>query len=434
MIQIIPHISLELTCPECGSVSVAIQKLVYPGIRFLADCKCSSCGFEFLNDLPIGHALYYPMKLGKENLKVYGHNIKWFSQPLLSSYINQNTKDIRIDKKVFRESSDIVLINCLDYLYGHVLLKLFNAQFYLDKYPEKGIVVLIPKSFEWLIPDGVAEAWSVDIKLKDTRNWYVALDEFIQKELKRFSSVRLSPGYSHPPTHKLDISRFTGVAPFDLDSFEKKTPAFTFIYREDRLWHSNSFEYFLFKVFKKLKCEKYVKRVFLSIQNRKISQLFKRLLKEFPQGMFTIAGLGKTGSFPEFITDARSKSVTDVIEKEWCQIYSNSHLVLGIHGSNMLLPTAHAAGFIEILPSDRIGNITQDVFARYNDRQMLFLGRFVNEYSKPRELAAIATNLTKGFSIYQIYTEEKYLKYEDLLDVSLYQKKFDAYRNRNSKN
>lgn len=420
MIEIKPTFSCKFTCPECSSSSITVKEIVFPGIRVLADCVCDQCKFEFLNDLPVGHALYYPMKLGKKNLKVYdAFDFKWFAKPLVNSYKNQLTEKIKIDEKIITAQDEVIILNCLDYLYGHVLLKLFNVQFYLERFPDKGVIVLAPKSFEWLIPDGVAETWLVDEKIKNLQNWMTELDTFVKEKIKHYKRVYLSPVYSHPELNKIDISIFTKVKPFDINLFSQKNATVTFVYREDRLWHSNAFEYFIFRAFRKFKLLNYTRWYFLTIQNLKISRLLKTLKKKFPDAKLNVVGMGKFGSFPEFVTDLRSTSISVQTEKKWCEAYSESHLVVGIHGSNMLIPTALAAGFLEILPSDRIGNITQDVFAKYNDRQMLFLGRFLHEYVSSKEVGMHAIKILSGFKNYELYTKESFLKYEVLNNIQI---------------
>lgn len=58
----------------------------------------------------------------------------------------------------------------------------------------------------------------------------------------------------------------------------------------------------------------------------------------------------------------------------------------------MILPTAHAAGCIEILPYDRYENIVQDISVRYEDRLQLFHYRFVDEFAGPNDVARHAVS------------------------------------------
>jgi hypothetical protein len=66
----------------------------------------------------------------------------------------------------------------------------------------------------------------------------------------------------------------------------------------------------------------------------------------------------------------------------------------------MLLPTAFAAGCVEILPLDRFGNMVQDISVRYNDRKQLFFYRFADEYASPKSVAAKAVAIITDFKEY----------------------------------
>jgi hypothetical protein len=76
-------------------------------------------------------------------------------------------------------------------------------------------------------------------------------------------------------------------------------------------------------------------------------------------------------------------------------------VVIGIHGSNMLLPTALAAGCVEILPEDRYGNMVQDISVRYTNRQQLFFYRFADQYSSPQSIANKAIAIIKDYSLFK---------------------------------
>jgi len=68
----------------------------------------------------------------------------------------------------------------------------------------------------------------------------------------------------------------------------------------------------------------------------------------------------------------------------------------------MLLPTAFAAGCIEILPEDRYGNMVQDISVRYADRRQLFLYRFTSQYSKPKAVAKQAISILRDYKTFAL--------------------------------
>ena len=224
MIELKPNTYNKFLCPECKNNNIKVIDIIFQGIHVLADCKCDICNFEFYHDFPVGHALFYPIAIGKINEKIYydQYNIKWFSKPLKDSFLSKSKDKIKIEKKIYFNKKDVIILNCIDYLYGHVLLKLFNAQYYIDNCKDCGLVIIIPKSFEWLVPKGISEAWIIDINLKKARNWYTELEEFLKEEFKRFDKIYLSLAFSHPDPSEIDIARFTKIKS-------------NFITREDRI-------------------------------------------------------------------------------------------------------------------------------------------------------------------------------------------------------
>ena len=67
----------------------------------------------------------------------------------------------------------------------------------------------------------------------------------------------------------------------------------------------------------------------------------------------------------------------------------SSHIVIGVHGSNMLLPSAHAGAVIELLPEDRSANLAQDIIPAGDQtmRETMFRYRFMPLSSQPGQVA-----------------------------------------------
>jgi hypothetical protein len=145
-----------------------------------------------------------------------------------------------------------------------------------------------------------------------------------------------------------------------------------------------------------------LKRLFGSVENRiaeqtrNIVSLAECLRPSFPQIDFAVAGLGETGDFPAWIADLRLTKPNAEAERKWCERYAASHVVLGVHGSNMLLPSAHAGSVIELLDEKRQGNFLQDILFRGADaRESLFRYRFVPPSTVPENLAQVVSNLLR---------------------------------------
>jgi hypothetical protein len=131
-----------------------------------------------------------------------------------------------------------------------------------------------------------------------------------------------------------------------------------------------------------------------------IKKTIHHVRKAIPNCDFFLTGLGRTGSFDRIGIDERRIKLDASTEREWCAIYARSHVVIGVHGSNMLLPTALSAGCVEILPDDRFGNMIQDISVRYNDRKQLFFYRFADQYSSPRAVAEKVIAMLTDFDLY----------------------------------
>lgn len=399
MIRIKPSFEIQFTCPECGFDEVQFLRVSVPGIYWLAECSCNKCSTNFLQSLPIGHMLDHPLAVGRDSQKLYpaDWNMYWQSEPFLRSFINYKEDKVSIQKVVFIERPKVIILNTLDYLYGHTLLKLYNALHHLDNQQDLGLIIIIPRIFEWMIPKGCAEAWIVDLRLSELRDSYAAIDRFVTNECNRFDEIYASRAYSHPDFASIDIERLTGVLPFNVAEFYQKKPFFTFVLREDRWWLKNRISDLAFRVARKLKISRIVQKSIVRKQDALVSRTIRRIRRDIPEAEFCITGLGKGGSLTSWASDKRSMKITTDIERDWCQMYAKSHVVIGAHGSNMLLPTAHAAGCVEILMEKRNRNIIQDISVRYNDRRQLFFYRFVDQFASPASVAS------KVVAIYRHY-------------------------------
>ena len=392
----------HVRCPACGSSDVDTSGVVTPGIHMMGDHSCRSCGYEFLLDLPVGFGVQHPMAIGRSDGRLHnpGDGGAWIHGPLLEGFRAPDDRPVRIERIVHRECREVVFLNTLDFLYGHVLLKLFNAHHYLEERPDLGLVLLVPRMFAWMVPEGVAEAWLVDLKLSQLHGWYTDLDRQVREGLAGFGTVFFGKGYAHPDHVPIDIARFTGQQPFPMERFLEEPPHVTFIAREDRLWFRSPLSKFLFRATHPLGLRKLLARLWVSDQDRLMRGTMKAIRREFPGVSFTVAGLGRPGGFGGLAEDLRTLQMDEATERRWCAAYGRSQFVIGLHGSNMLLPTAHAGGCIEVLPYDRYENFVQDVAVRYADVMQLFLYRFVDEFATPRQVARHALSMFRDFRTY----------------------------------
>lgn len=422
MIRLKPVLEIpQRECPNCHSTLAASDWLI-TGMRNLADFQCPQCRSEFYGDLPAGQALYTPILLDKKSGAVYdNYNVGWFSDWLVDSYAKRTKEPLRFEvRQLSKVKNKAVLLNCLDALYGHSLLKLLNAQHYIDRQPDVSLIVMLPPFLEWLLPDGVAEAWIIDLPLRRGTEWNDWLADEIGEQLKSFREVYLSVAFSHPHIEDFDIECFTRVSPFPLENFgqRRKNSVISFIWREDRLWETASSS--TSTRFEKIKQHLGISQERTDVQTRKVIKLAECLRGEFSSLDFAVVGLGKANDLPDWILDLRLTKLDAEAERRWCERYAKSHLVIGVHGSNMLLPSAHAGGVIELIGEERWGNYLQDIlFRRSDSREMFFRYRFVPHSSTPEDLARLASTILRYEDFRRLMSPE-FCRHQEKYDFGQY--------------
>ncbi|MCW5900337.1 MAG: hypothetical protein KIT10_13810 [Flavobacteriales bacterium] len=387
-------------CPTCGAPGLSIEEVFYPGVHVMARRRCGACGSTFLRDLPVGFAVSHPVTILESTGEVVAPDPKWswLEDPVKEACRAPSDMEVGIERTVLQKHKRVVILNTLDFLYGHVLLKLYNADHYLRRYPDVGLVVIVPRALRWLVPRGTAEVWTVDLGLGRMHGWYRAMDTFVKEQLPRFEQAWLGRAYAHPEFRSIRIERFTGVEPFRLDGFNSRPPVITFVAREDRLWFATPWHKNLYRVVNRLGMKQGMAgRWFVRQQDRLMKRTMRAISKRLPEVRFNVVGLGRAGGMDGLASDMRVTRMDETTERAWVKAYADSQLVVGVHGSNMLLPTAHAAGCIEILPYDRYGNILQDISVRWHDRMQAYLYRFVDEFARPSDIARHAVAMFREF-------------------------------------
>lgn len=409
MLELFPDPTIDHLsgCPHCGG-GFEVQSAHVPGMHTLVHLECESCRRAYYGELPIGHAIHAPLVLEAETGTIHGNvdertfGAHWLSE----AYANRTDEPVGFETHQRRPVEETaVLFNCLDGVYGHALLKLLNCQYHLDAGHDHTLVVLIPRSLGWLVPDGVDGVWTVDAGLDMDTTWNERLDVELRRGVEQFETCFLDPCFPVPSRNHVDIERFTGIDPFPRSEWENRleTPTVTFIWREQsKLWSSTP------------RAPRKVRRVrgylnkaseWLGFrldrreQIRNVARLERRLRERFPDLDFAVTGIGSGGSLPDSVEDLRVDGPDQDDERALCRRYANSHVVVGVHGSNMLLPSAHAGAVVELMPFHKWGNITEDMIPRTSNREQereaLFHGRVLPIGTRGETLAeVVASTLT----------------------------------------
>lgn len=373
-----------------------------PGMRNLADLSCPGCGRLFYADLPVGHGIYYPTLVDCETGEVYGsQSAPWFRSWLQDSYRNRTSTPVEFSVEQHRPIKRAVLLNCLDKLYGHCLLKLLNAQYYLDRVKDLDLMVMVPESMKWLVPDGVAATWLVRWPLKSGTQWNDWLAREIHERIRSLDECWLSVAFSHPHPEDFSVERFLKTIPFRnrrMNNSDGKVKV-TFIWRHDRLWCSKLVRGVANRE-ARLRVPnrfRFLTKLALWQQSRRIKSLVSELQKEFHNLDFAVVGLGDAEGFTEYGRDLRKSRLDTEVELDWCERYASSHVVVGVHGSNMLIPSGLAGAVVELMPRDRWRNILEDLLFTPQDlREAMFRFRIVPVSVSAKEVAAIVVSLVTG--------------------------------------
>lgn len=328
------------------------------------DGYCPACQENYLWTLPIGQTKLDSYQIRKSDGKLFGGEPhEWLVKPLQNIIESPILAPIKFDVES-REPyhKEVIVLNTLDNCYGHSLLYFLNLQNIINQRGERGVIVIIQPFLRWLLPaEGIAEIWTVGLSFNQLKEYHSDLSVQINEQFKRFDDVQLS----HAPLCPKDVEivKFSKIAPYSFQNRPLK-PRVTFVWREDanRFWFKS---YWFYGGLRKLG----LGTILLPFHYAR-TLLFLYLLKgrlKRHNYQLTLAGLGKFGWFPDFIDDQRVTNFNKETEVSSCQIYAESELVVGVHGSSMILPSAHAAMTVSMMPPRRWGNFAEDLLYSEED-------------------------------------------------------------------
>lgn len=385
MIQIKPLVDSNAMCLG-NRQKIRADAICWQGIHVGAVCNDDKGRTNVFRDLPVGHSAHWPYEVDLQSRTMTGPSgVDWLSRPLFESLLDPSTDQVPVKREILRREKDVIILNCLDMMYGHCLLKLLNASRHLEDNPERGLIVLIPAFLRWLVPDGVAEIWTVQLGLKAMKNFYPSVDRQLKAFCEDYESIWLSEAFSHPSRFR--IEDYTRIQPHD---FSAKQDLVTFIWREDRPW----LPHYPAKKLRKAGLHSLA----LAWQQRKVVKLFKSIKRARPDTRFAVAGLGKSGRFPDWIKDHRATHFDEASEKSTAQLYADSRIVIGVHGSNMLLPSGLAGMTIDLMPADKWQCLPEDIIFREMDPRMaVFRYRCLPAETDPAVVAGVANAMLQQF-------------------------------------
>lgn len=396
MIQIHPQLDLTFTHPDDGA-PLEVEGWTIPGMRNLARLRDQRDGRRYWADLPTSNAMYFPQMIDEEGTVYDRYGVAWFAEWLSAGFRNRTRRVRDFEVEVFYEVQHGVLVNCLDTVYGHSILRLLNAQWHIDKGHQ--VVVLVPKRLRWMVPEGVSEIWSIDLPYQEGVEWNDNLAELIAGRVANWETGHLSPTFAHVDNRKIELKRFVGVEPFAIESFGKQKPTVTYVWRDDRVWEppvSKNAWPNLFRETSKKRPD----------PNAHLQSLHKGLQEALSELRFIVTGLGTPGGLPPEIEDRRSSDPTIETERIWCSLWAKSQFVLGTLGSHMLLASGLAGASVVFAPPDRWGNLYQDnLLSVSNPREALLRSLSLPHNTSEQVVIDVIVQLFRALPHQLRYTE-----------------------------
>ena len=161
--------SFELSCPRCHE-SLVYDDIHFVGMPILIACHCSQCHVAYLLDWPAGHALLHPTIVEVESGAAHFDGREWYPrllERLIASRKHPTAAHIDV-RGLGSGGSTVIVVNCIDFLYGHCVLKtLSGLRYSRDADPDADVVMIVQQNVSWLVPSTVDIVIEVDVPLSD---------------------------------------------------------------------------------------------------------------------------------------------------------------------------------------------------------------------------------------------------------------------------
>ncbi len=380
----------------------------------VVDASCQSCGHRYVTDWPAGHALLHPVIVDLDTRTAYYDGKPWYANRFLS-FIGSGKEsiDVAITTRGPRQRSEsAILVNCVDFLYGHALLKLFSVPRHLREAPASDVVAIVPKQLAWLVPAHV-RVIEVDVSLPQADGWLRGLDDAVEEVLRGYHAISISPAVSQPRITEDDLRALRPeLSPGHFWQGHATTQV-CLVTRDDRLWFGN--RNVALSAARRALPSKTWDAVSRVRQQRNFAALARILHRRRPDTRIVAAGLGDSGGLPSFVDDLRVAAPTDDDELRWLAEYAKSRVVVSVHGSNMLLPSALAGATVDLLPARKLPDLAEDLIVpegAADPKLYLFRYRIIPEATSPRTVAEVVLSLFDDASFHYRNMVENRAAYE----------------------
>lgn len=355
-------------------------RLHLTGWRWLMEYRAAGgdAADTLLGDVPANHGHYTPLVFDLHTGQTLGDtSLPWWAESLPALCREPRGEDAPLGVEILRAAGPrVIFLNTLDYLFGHSLLLLLNAGIYLDRYPDHDLIVILTPELRRYVPAGVAEVWTLGVPPGETRRWHANLDARFAARAAGAEAAFVAAALPQPAPERYDLGRHglvPAVVPTPRDAAtDAEAPTILFTYRGSRLWGGS-----------------------WTSERRRLRGLGKWLRRLWPGVRLEIVGHAPLPApVPGWRDRTRHPGTPSPVpgedyDADLLRRLAAADLVLGAHGSNMLLPTAVAPRVLALVPLDKYGSLLQDTLldGRRPLREHLWRRRFLHGNGTMNDLA-----------------------------------------------
>jgi hypothetical protein len=403
--QLPDRTAAAVPCPGCG-VPLTPTSVRVAGLAIVVDGRCPSCRREFAFDWPAGHALLHPALVDRETGAVHAAGADWYARRFAHLVASESTPapaEITVSGAC-TQGRNAILVNCLDFRYSHVLLKLMSTARHLRESPDDDVVVIAPKPLRWLVPAGVVVIETDGRLGTGGTEWIAGLDGVVEDVLAGSASVRISPAVSQPDVTPLDLARLgedltpstnghngAGAASLQIGFALRSDTRHDL---GDRLWLGRPA--FWLRIARRLLPGRLESGLLLRRQHRNYGKLADRIRARHPEARFVAFGIGEPRGLPGYVQDLRTPEPTRE-ESPWLDEYRRCNVVVGAHGATLNLPSLLAGAVVDLIRPFQLPNISQDLIiprdSSSEPKLTLFRYRLIPEECGPDSVAAITLSV-----------------------------------------
>jgi hypothetical protein len=363
-IQLTPKPLFNIECPECRRLTHA-HDWALPGLWVLAKYRCEHCGAEFFFDLPYSYGVIMPcyldLRTSKAKPKYLGDWYAWLKAKAWTEKTKEEVS-LAVERKAYGQN--VCIVNCLYTCWGDAVGSLLRVN-RLKDVPGMDIVVVINPPLLWLVSDFVRGVWVIEQDIADNWKWNESIDAKVkavirEQNLNVFVPIIFQPAYLTPA----ELHEACKIRPFPRDEWTirlKEKAVVTFMSRMDRTWSRSRphrqpslARRVLNRILRPFSTT--LQRLRSSSSNaqqlKNIINLARQLKRGFPDIEFAVCGIGRQGPLPAWVKDLRVEHLAPDTNRIWAEQAARSHVLVGVHGSNLSLFASLAGSCVELTPTD----------------------------------------------------------------------------------